>query len=207
MQPTEAATRTKLASTMCVQEGEDRAVYMVRCWAITTLVFGFLAILIFIGSIIQNNISWISILTLVLGIVHIASGGILSCCTGPVTKKKTTVAMVLQSIAIALCITCAAGTIATFAWINSLIDAGVDRVGANNQGAQVVVSQVRSWFTIYIIVFTVAYFLIGIFNGAQRAPPAPSPLLPESFSTLFPLRVPPRALRAKAPPSRFAALC
>jgi len=148
---------------MCVQEGEDRAIYGVRCWAITVTTFGVLSLLLVILSIVQGNLDWISGLSFLGAPAMIIGGATLTCCVAPITKMKTSISMGCAVIGIIVPLVQAAGGAARFAQIDALIGNAVATATANGNAASIQLAQIRTFITIFLIVgISIAVLLAGL---------------------------------------------
>ena len=153
---------------MCVQEGEDRAIYGVRCWAITVTTFGVLSLLLVILSIVQGNLDWISGLSFLGAPAMIIGGATLTCCVAPITKMKTSISMGCAVIGIIVPLVQAAGGAARFAQIDALIGNAVATATANGNAASIQLAQIRTFITIFLIVgISIAVLLAGL-NGPHH---------------------------------------
>ena len=155
---------------MCVQEGEDRAIYGVRCWAITVTTFGVLSLLLVILSIVQGNLDWISGLSFLGAPAMIIGGATLTCCVAPITKMKTSISMGCAVIGIIVPLVQAAGGAARFAQIDALIGNAVATATANGNAASIQLAQIRTFITIFLIVgISIAVLLAGLNGPLARA--------------------------------------
>ena len=160
---------------MCVQEGEDRAIYGVRCWAITVTTFGVLSLLLVILSIVQGNLDWISGLSFLGAPAMIIGGATLTCCVAPITKMKTSISMGCAVIGIIVPLVQAAGGAARFAQIDALIGNAVATATANGNAASIQLAQIRTFITIFLIVgISIAVLLAGLNGPHNCSPPSSS---------------------------------